>query len=177
MIPKIIHYCWFGGGRKPLMIRMCIRSWKKVLPDYELKEWNETNINIKCSPWVEKAYQDRKWAFVADYIRFKILYEEGGLYFDTDILMKKDITPFLNHRFFTQWEFPLDWNYLTEWHIADRNGTFHGVMGLPAHMCMCGMLVVLFAVCRASNTLSAHQSYPCEVDILYCHHDYIAVCN
>lgn len=69
MIPKIIHYCWFEGNPRPAMVRICIDSWRKVLPDYEIKEWNESNFDMHSSPWIEKAYEAKKWAFVADYVR------------------------------------------------------------------------------------------------------------
>lgn len=85
MIPKIIHYCWFGENILPESAKKCIESWKKYLPDYEIKEWNENNFNIHCCKYVEQAYEEKKWAFVSDYARFWILYHEGGVYFDTDV--------------------------------------------------------------------------------------------
>lgn len=85
MIPKIIHYCWFGG--KPLgeEEKKCIASWKKYFPDYEIKLWNEDNYNVNKIPYIEQAYRERKYAFVSDYARFDILYQYGGIYFDTDV--------------------------------------------------------------------------------------------
>ena len=85
MIPKIIHYCWFGGNPLPKDAQKCIMSWKKYLPDYEIKEWNESNFDVNCCPYVMGAYEAKKYAFVSDYVRFYILYHEGGLYFDTDV--------------------------------------------------------------------------------------------
>jgi hypothetical protein len=85
MIPKIIHYCWFGGNPLPELAQKCIASWKRYLPDYEIKEWNESNFDLECCSYVEEAYEAKKWAFVSDYARFWILYHEGGLYFDTDV--------------------------------------------------------------------------------------------
>lgn len=82
---KKIHYCWFGGNQLPEEAVKCIESWKKYFPDYEIKEWNETNFNVNCCNYVYQAYQNKKWAFVSDYARFWILYHEGGLYFDTDV--------------------------------------------------------------------------------------------
>lgn len=84
-IPKIIHYCWFGGNPLPDLAVKCIESWKKYFPDYEIKEWNESNFDLDCCDYVREAYQAKKWAFVSDYARFWILYHEGGLYFDTDV--------------------------------------------------------------------------------------------
>lgn len=86
MIPKKIHYCWFGGNPLPESARKCIVSWKKFLPGYEIIEWNESNypIDTKCR-YVKEAYKEKKWAFVSDYARFDILYQHGGIYFDTDV--------------------------------------------------------------------------------------------
>lgn len=92
MIPKIIHYCWFGGKPLPEMAQKCIASWKKYCPDYEIKEWNESNFDLNCCDYVREAYQAKKWAFVSDYARFWILYQYGGLYFDTDVEIIKDLS-------------------------------------------------------------------------------------
>ncbi len=85
MIPKVIHYCWFGRGKMPDLAIKCVESWKKFFPDYELKLWNEDNFNIDISPFVRQAYDARKYAFVSDYARLWIIYNYGGLYFDTDV--------------------------------------------------------------------------------------------
>lgn len=85
MIPKTIHYCWFGKKKKTSLINKCIASWKKNFPDYEIKEWNESNTNIKENQYISEAYRKKKWAFVSDYVRMKVLYTYGGIYFDTDV--------------------------------------------------------------------------------------------
>ena len=85
MIPKKIHYCWFGRNPLPESALKCIASWRKFLPDYEIIEWNEDNFDINSIPYTAQAYAAKKYAFVSDYARFKILYEHGGLYFDTDV--------------------------------------------------------------------------------------------
>jgi len=85
MIPKIIHYCWFGGNPLPSEALMCIASWKRFFPDYQIKEWNESNFDVRAIPYIQQAYDAKKYAFVSDYARFWILYHEGGLYFDTDV--------------------------------------------------------------------------------------------
>ncbi len=85
MIPKIIHYCWFGRGKMPELANKCIASWKKYLPDYEIKEWNEDNFDVNMIPYTAEAYKAKKYAFVSDFARFWILYKYGGLYFDTDV--------------------------------------------------------------------------------------------
>lgn len=85
MIPKVIHYCWFGGNPLPKSAQTCIASWRKYLPDYEIKEWNESNFDVNIIPYTSEAYKAKKYAFVSDYARFWILYKYGGLYFDTDV--------------------------------------------------------------------------------------------
>ena len=85
MIPKIIHYCWFGRNPLPASAKKCIASWRKYLPDYEIKEWKEDNFDVNSIPYTQQAYQAKKYAFVSDYARFWILYHYGGLYFDTDV--------------------------------------------------------------------------------------------
>lgn len=90
IIPKKIHYCWFGGNPKSKIIEACIESWKKFLPDYEIIEWNESNFDIHICKYVEEAYERKKWAFVSDYCRIWALYQHGGVYFDTDVEIIKD---------------------------------------------------------------------------------------
>ena len=85
MIPNVIHYCWFGSNPLPDSALKCIASWRKFLPDYEIKEWNEDNFYVNIIPYTAEAYEAKKYAFVSDYARFWILYHYGGLYFDTDV--------------------------------------------------------------------------------------------
>lgn len=85
LIPKKIHYCWFGKNPLPELAIKCIESWKKYLPDYQIIEWNESNYDVHKNPYISQAYDAKKYAFVSDYARFDILYEHGGLYFDTDV--------------------------------------------------------------------------------------------
>lgn len=92
MIPKIIHYCWFGGEPLPDLAVKCLTSWKKFFPDYEIKEWNESNFDFNCCEYVKEAYETKKWAFVSDYARFLVLYNYGGLYFDTDVEVIMDMS-------------------------------------------------------------------------------------
>ncbi|MFV0175489.1 glycosyltransferase [Empedobacter falsenii] len=98
MIPKIIHYCWFGNNPKPKIVEYCITSWKKYLPDYEIIEWNEDNFDVTHNDFVKTAYQNKKWAFVSDFARAKALYEHGGFYLDTDMEVKNTLNDFLHHR-------------------------------------------------------------------------------
>lgn len=97
---KYIHYCWFGGKPLPKLAKKCIESWKKYLPDYELKEWNESNSNVEECPFIKGAYENKKWAFVADYVRTKALKEYGGIYFDTDMEILKNIDKLLEENSF-----------------------------------------------------------------------------
>ena len=85
MIPKVIHYCWFGGKPLPASAQKCIDSWKKFLPGYEIVRWDESNFDVRAIPYISEAYDAGKYAFVSDYARFWVLYNFGGLYFDTDV--------------------------------------------------------------------------------------------
>ncbi len=98
-IPKIIHYCWYGKGVLSEEIRICIDSWKRFCPDYEIKCWNEDNTPMDI-PWIRDAYHHQKYAFVADYVRFYALYHEGGIYMDTDMLLKKNLDSLLENHLF-----------------------------------------------------------------------------
>ncbi|XOQ25498.1 MAG: Glycosyl transferase [Mitsuokella multacida] len=93
MIPKIIHYCWFGGNPKPDDVKHYLASWKKYCPDYEIREWNESNFDINENAYCREAYEAKKWAFVTDYVRLKALYEYGGFYMDTDVEVVKSLEP------------------------------------------------------------------------------------
>lgn len=100
MIPKIIHYCWFGGNPLPELAIKCIDSWRIFCPDYEIKEWNESNFDINIIDYVKEAYDAKKYAFVADYARFFVLYQYGGIYFDTDIEVIRNIDDILDNKCF-----------------------------------------------------------------------------
>ena len=97
MTPQIIHYCWFGRNPLPDLALKCIASWRKYLPDYEIKEWNEDNFDVNIIPYTAEAYKAKKYAFVSDYARFYILYKYGGLYFDTDVEVIRPISDILNN--------------------------------------------------------------------------------
>ena len=104
MIPKIIHYCWFGRGEMPEIAMNCIASWHKFMPDYGYKLWNEDNFDINSVPYVKEAYEARKFAFVTDYIRLYALYTEGGIYMDTDVEVLKPYDDLLQLEAFTGYE-------------------------------------------------------------------------
>ncbi|MGU9047069.1 glycosyltransferase family 32 protein [Clostridium perfringens] len=104
-IPKIIHYCWFGRNPKTELIKKCIESWKKYLPEYKIIEWNEDNYDIYKNQYIKDAYSCKKWAFVSDYVRFDVLNQYGGVYFDTDVELLKPIPEeYLQHNAFTGFE-------------------------------------------------------------------------
>lgn len=106
MIPKIIHYCWFGRNPLPSSAKRCIASWKKYLPDYEIKEWNEDNFDVNRIPYTRDAYAAKKYAFVSDYARFWVLYHYGGVYFDTDVEVIRPMDEFIAKGPFMGWEKP-----------------------------------------------------------------------
>ena len=93
MIPKILHYCWFGGNVLPDSVIKLKKTWKKYCPDYEIKEWNETNFDVRENVYCKEAYEAHKWAFVSDYVRLKVLHEFGGFYLDTDVEVLKSLDP------------------------------------------------------------------------------------
>jgi hypothetical protein len=105
MIPKKIHYCWFNDTPIPPNLRMCMDSWKEVLPDYEWKRWTLKDFDVNSLSWTKEACEAKAWAFVADYVRLYALYTEGGIYMDTDVLVRKTFDPFLSNGFFTAIEF------------------------------------------------------------------------
>ncbi len=105
MIPHVIHYCWFGRNSKPKLIQKCIESWKVYCPDWEIIEWNEDNYDVFNNEYTKTAYNNKKWAYVADYARFDVLNRYGGVYFDTDVELLKPIPDhLLNEEAFTGFE-------------------------------------------------------------------------
>lgn len=108
MINKKIHYVWLGKGKKNEKIKACIDSWKKILPDYEIKEWNEDNFDINYNDFTKQSYEKKQYAFTSDVIRLYALSHEGGIYMDTDVMVYKPLDEFLNDEAFTGFE---DYNY------------------------------------------------------------------
>lgn len=104
MIPKKIHYCWFGKGKMPELAHKCIDSWHEYLPEYEMILWNEDNFDINSVPYVREAYRAKKFAFVTDYVRLYALYNYGGIYMDTDVEVLKPLDRFLEHKSFSGFE-------------------------------------------------------------------------
>ena len=104
MIPKTIHYCWFGRGQMPKLAEICIESWKKHLPEYKLQLWNEDSFDINSNRFVKEAYESRKFAFVTDYVRLYAMYHHGGVYMDTDVEVLKNMDYFLQFPAFSGFE-------------------------------------------------------------------------
>ena len=104
MIPKIIHYCWFGRGEMPQLAKDCIASWQKYMPDWEYRLWTEDNFDVNQIPYTKEAYDAKKYAFVSDYVRLWVLCNEGGLYLDTDVEVFKPFDDLLCHRTFAGFE-------------------------------------------------------------------------
>ena len=104
-IPHVINYVWFGGGKHSKLQKKCMKSWEKFCPDYEIIRWDESNFDVSSAPlYVRQAYEAKKWAFVSDYVRIKVLYENGGLYFDTDTEVLKDISHLVDNNAFLAFE-------------------------------------------------------------------------
>ena len=118
-IPKTIHYCWFGRGEKPAIVKKCINSWKNTLEDYEIIEWNEDNFDINSNEYVKEAYENKKYAFVSDYVRVHALYHMGGIYLDTDVEVYKSLDEFLEEDSF--WGFE-EKNYIATSTIGAKQG-------------------------------------------------------
>lgn len=104
MIPKVIHYCWFGGAPLPEKERKCIESWRKYCPDYEIKLWNESNYDISQNEYIRQAYEAKRWAFVTDYVRLDVIYRYGGIYLDTDVEVIRSLDPLLEDSAFAGME-------------------------------------------------------------------------
>ena len=104
MIPKTIHYCWFGKNELPESAKKCIESWKKFCPDYKIIQWNEENYDVRKNKYMSQAYDEKMWAFVSDYARFDIINEHGGIYLDTDVELIKSLDDFLKDKMFCGWE-------------------------------------------------------------------------
>lgn len=130
MIPKKIHYCWFGGNPLPESAKLYIETWKKYCPDYEIIEWNEKNFDINKNQYCKEAYEAKKWAFVSDYARFWILYEYGGLYFDTDVEVIKPLDSIIEKGPFMGCERDVERNGATAIAVAPGLGLYKEILDL-----------------------------------------------
>lgn len=119
MIPKVIHYCWFGKNPLPDDVERNIESWKRFCPDFEIKQWNEDNFDVESCDYTREAYEKKKWAFVTDYVRLYALVNEGGVYMDTDVEVLQPLDPFLRHKAFSGFE---DHNSIPTGIMASESG-------------------------------------------------------
>lgn len=141
-IPKIIHYCWFGGKPKPQEVLEYIETWKKFFPDYEIKEWNESNFDYKAYRYTYEAYKVKKFAYVSDVCRLKALYDYGGIYFDTDIEVVNSFDKYLKDSSFVGYE------------VEDLIGT--GVIGAEKH---CAWIKRFLETYRNSDFIMNYGGY------------------
>lgn len=122
MIPKRIHYIWLSGEEKPELIRKCLRSWEKMAPDFEIREWSSGDFSFETMPaFVREAYREGKWAFVSDYLRLYLLFRHGGVYLDSDVFLKKPLDTFLEHSFFSFIEYHKK-GFRPYRHLLDEDG-------------------------------------------------------
>lgn len=131
MIPKIIHYCWFGGNPLPAVAKKCINSWKRHFPDYEIKEWNEKNFDVQCHPYARMAYEQKRWAYLSDAVRLIVIEREGGFYFDTDVEVVRRPDELLSDERVTAW---------FGWETAQYLNTGLGFAATPHHPAVQAML-------------------------------------
>lgn len=106
MIPKKIHYCWFGRGEKPKLAQKCIASWQRFCPDYEITEWNEENFDVYQNTYTTWCFENHKWAFLSDYVRLAVVKDNGGIYFDTDVELVRTVDELLSQEAFYAFETP-----------------------------------------------------------------------
>jgi len=140
MIPKIIHYCWFGKGLMPASQKACIESWKKMMPDYEIKRWDESNFDVNMCQFTKEAYEMKMFSPVSDVARLHALYTEGGIYMDTDVEVFKRFDEYLNYDFFSAVEvFPDFEKYLN---LLDE---YRRPKDLKQYIPECGILVSVLA--------------------------------
>ena len=167
MIPKTIHYCWFGRNPLPQSALKCIESWKRVMPDYEVKEWNEDNFDINMFPYAADAYAAGKYAFVSDVARFWILQKEGGVYFDTDVEAVRPLDDLIDG---------LGGGGMMGWETPGGDGSFNvnpGLMvAMPAGLPACQEILDGFAKLsyyRPDGTWNGYTMIPMVGDLLQRH--------
>jgi hypothetical protein len=146
MIPKIIHYCWFGNGKIPSDQITYINEWKRLMPDYQIKCWNEKNFNISAYPFARDAYNEKKFAFVADFVRVWALYNEGGVYMDTDVKVNKSFDEFLKYTLFTSYEYHPKYEHMPKiYSMLDENGFRKKDVPADEKIPGCGLFSALLA--------------------------------
>lgn len=150
MIPKIIHYCWFGGKEKPELAKKCIASWKTLCPDWKIVEWNEENFPVGDYPYAAYCLAQKKWAFLSDFVRLAVVYQHGGVYLDTDVEVVRPLDPLCACEAFFGFE-------------NDRYvNTGHGFGGEKGHRTVAEMLAVYEAAVPGENGDLALISCPTQ---------------
>lgn len=160
MIPKKIHYCWFGGNPKPEIIEKCISSWRKHCPDWEIIEWNEQNYDVGKFAYMSEAYDAKQWAFVSDVARLDIIYNHGGIYLDTDVELLSPINFWLQYSAFFFWETELNINSGMGFGARKNHPAVKAMLECyhDRHFVIDG--VNDFTPCPASNTSALRNLYP-----------------
>ena len=164
-IPKVIHYVWISGEPKPESVLKCIESWKKYCPDYEIKEWNKNNFDVNSNKFVKEALECKKYAFVADYVRLYALYNEGGIYMDSDVEVIKSLDEFLGHSVFSGFENSIwlqaaimgaekgnEWIKLLLDYYKDRHFIVDGKMNMTTNVDIITALTRIFYDVKLNNT-------------------------
>lgn len=152
-IPKVIHYCWFGGNPKPDLMLKCLDSWKTHCPDYEIIEWNESNYDVEANPYTARAFSDKKWAFLSDFVRLDVVYQYGGIYLDTDVEVVRALDDLLEQSFFLGYE---DEDYI------NTGIGFGAVKGHPVVQLMMNKYHQLnddYVTCPVLNTEALYEVY------------------
>lgn len=126
LIPKKIHYIWLGGNPLPPLAKKCLSSWRKFMPDYEIVRWDESNLDFGLCEYACEAYKAKKWAFASDYARFKILYEQGGIYLDTDVEVIRSLGPILERGPYMGFE--VDCSETTKGTVASGLGLYRDIL-------------------------------------------------
>lgn len=134
MIPKIIHYCWFGGKEKPELAKKCIASWQKHCPDWEIREWNETNFDFTSYPYAQYCLQKGHWAFLSDFVRLAVVAEYGGIYYDTDVEVVRPLDGLCEYDAFYGFE------------LVNQMNTGHGFGAVAGHPTVRAMLAEYLAL-------------------------------
>ena len=160
MIPKKIHYCWFGGNPKPEIIEKCIASWRKYCPDWEIIEWNERNYDVNKFPYISEAYLAKQWAFVSDVVRLDVVYSHGGVYLDTDVELLSSIDPWLQSNAFFFWETEISINSGSGFGAQKEHPAVKTMLEYynGRHFIVNG--VNNFTPCPAANTAALRTLYP-----------------
>lgn len=183
MIPKIIHYCWFGGNPLPASAQKCIESWKKYLPDFEIKEWNEQNFDVNSHPYAKMAYEGKRWAYLSDIVRLIVVEKEGGFYFDTDVELVRRPSEFIDSADSTPSQLSSTQSTLSAWFGWESSRIVNTGLGFaaeahhPAVQAMLRMYEGLTEIkgCPQQNTeallqyglkLNGERQKVCEAEIL-----------